>query len=245
MKKTVLITGASRGIGAAAAVYFAQNGFDVGINFLKEEKAAKNVLQQVTSLGRKGVLLQADVADPGQAAEMVERAASCLKGIGVLVNNAGVAKQSLFTDVTFEEWNRMFAVNVGGMFNTTASVVPLMVHEKQGAIVNVSSVWGICGASCEVHYSAAKAAVIGASKALAKELAPSNIRVNCVAPGVIETDMNSNLSPEDLECLKEETPLGKIGTALDAAKSIFFLASDTLAPFITGQVLSPNGGFII
>ncbi len=153
-------------------------------------------------MGRKGVLLQADVADPGQAAEMVERAAaSCLKGIGVLVNNAGVAKQSLFTDVTFEEWNRMFAVNVGGMFNTTASVVPLMVHEKQGAIVNVSSVWGICGASCEVHYSAAKAAVIGASKALAKELAPSNIRVNCVAPGVIETDMNSNLSPEDFEVL--------------------------------------------
>ena len=201
--------------------------------------------RQVTSLGRKGVLLQADVADPSQAAEMVERAASCFNGIGVLVNNAGVAKQSLFTDVTFEEWNRMFAVNVGGMFNTTASVVPLMVHEKQGAIVNVSSIWGICGASCEVHYSAAKAAVIGASKALAKELAPSNIRVNCVAPGVIDTDMNSNLLPEDLECLKEETPLGIIGTALDVAKSIFFLASDSLAPFITGQVLSPNGGFIM
>ena len=245
MKKTVLITGASRGIGAAAAIYFAQNGFDVGINFLKDETAAKKVLKQVTSLGRKGVLLQADVADPGQAAEMAQKAASFLNGVGILVNNAGVAKQSLFTDVSFDEWNRLFAVNVGGMFNTTASVVPLMVHEKQGSIVNVSSIWGICGASCEVHYSAAKAAVIGATKALAKELAPSNIRVNCVAPGVIDTDMNKNLSPEDLKCLVEETPLGKIGTARDVAKSIFYLASDSLASFLTGQVLSPNGGFLI
>ena len=245
MKKTVLITGASRGIGAATAVYFAKMGYDVGINYYKEEEAAQAVLEQVSLLGRKGVLLQADVASFAEADKMVQKAAASLNGIGVLVNNAGISKQALFTDVTFAEWNRMFAVNVGGMFNTTASVVPLMVHDKQGAIVNISSIWGICGASCEVHYSASKSAVIGATKALAKELAPSNIRVNCVAPGVIDTDMNKNLMPEDLENLKEETPLGKIGTALDVAKSIFFLASDELAPFITGQVISPNGGFVI
>lgn len=245
MKKTVLITGASRGIGAATAIYFAQKGYDVGINFNKSEASAQKILEQVTALGSNGVLLRADVAFPDEAAKMVHTAASVLGGIDVLVNNAGIAKQGLFTDVTFDEWNRMFAVNVGGMFNTTSAAVPLMVHEKQGAIVNVSSIWGICGASCEVHYSAAKASVIAATKALAKELAPSNIRVNCVAPGVIDTEMNQNLSHQDLEMLKEETPLGKIGKPSDIAKAIYFLASDELTPFITGQILSPNGGFVI
>lgn len=245
MKKTVLVTGASRGIGAATAVYFAQNGFDVGINFLKDETAAKAVCDKVTSLGRRAVLLQADIADPAEAAEMAKKAVSALGGIGVLVNNAGIAKQGLFTDITYEEWNRMFGVNVGGMFNTVAAVLPHMIHEKSGSIINVSSIWGLCGASCEVHYSASKAAVIGATKALAKELAPSNIRVNCVAPGVTDTDMNKNLSAEDMENLKEETPLGKIGRTKDVAKSIFFLASEDLSPFTTGQVLSPNGGFVI
>ena len=245
MKKTVLVTGASRGIGAATAVYFAQNGFDVGINFLKDETAAKAVCDKVTSLGRRAVLLQADIADPAEATEMAKKAVSALGGIGVLVNNAGIAKQGLFTDITYEEWNRMFGVNVGGMFNTVAAVLPHMIHEKSGSIINVSSIWGLCGASCEVHYSASKAAVIGATKALAKELAPSNIRVNCVAPGVTDTDMNKNLSAEDMENLKEETPLGKIGRTEDVAKSIFFLASEDLSPFTTGQVLSPNGGFVI
>lgn len=245
MKKTVLVTGASRGIGAATAVYFAQNGFDVGINFLKDETAAKAVCDKVTSLGRRAVLLQADIADPAEATEMAKKAVSALGGIGVLVNNAGIAKQGLFTDITYEEWNRMFGVNVGGMFNTVAAVLPHMIHEKSGSIINVSSIWGLCGASCEVHYSASKAAVIGATKALAKELAPSNIRVNCVAPGVTDTDMNKNLSTEDMENLKEETPLGKIGRTEDVAKSIFFLASEDLSPFTTGQVLSPNGGFVI
>lgn len=245
MKKTVLITGASRGIGAACAVYFAQNGYDVGINYIKNDEAAACVLNQVVSAGRRAVLLKADVSDPAAAGQMVLDAQRVLGSVDVLVNNAGIAKQKLFTDMSFEEWNRMFAVNVGGMFNVVSAVLPQMVHKKRGSIVNVSSVWGICGASCEVHYSASKAAVIGATKALAKELAPSCIRVNCVAPGVIDTDMNQNLSPEDLEALKDETPLGKIGHAMEIAKSIFFLASEELSSFTTGQVLSPNGGFVI
>lgn len=245
MKKTVLITGASRGIGAATAVYFAKNGYDVGINYVKNDNMAKKVFDEIESLGGKCILLKADISNPDSASEMVKKASFDLGKIDVLINNAGISKQALFTDVTYDEWNKLFAVNIGGMFNTISAVLPQMIHEKNGSIVNISSIWGICGASCEVHYSASKAAVIGATKALAKELAPSNIRVNCVAPGVIDTDMNSNLSHEDFENLKEETPLGKIGLSEDVAKAIFFLASNELSPFTTGQILSPNGGFII
>ncbi|MBO5929930.1 MAG: 3-oxoacyl-ACP reductase FabG, partial [Clostridia bacterium] len=242
---TVLITGASRGIGAETAVYFAKMGYDVAINFKKDEISAKKVLEKVENLGRKGLLLKADVSDQEAVIKMVANATHFLGTIDVLVNNAGIAKQALFTDVTEAEWNRLFSVNVGGMFHTISAVLPQMLHRKEGAIVNVSSVWGICGASCEVHYSASKAAIIGATKALALELAPSNIRINCVAPGVIDTEMNHNLSLEDLENLKAETPLGKIGTPEDIAKAIYFLAENDLSSFITGQVLSPNGGFVI
>jgi len=245
MKKTVLITGGSRGIGAATAIYFAKCGFDVAINYLSRTEDAQNVYDAVTALGRRAALLKADIANPEEATKMVQAAKDALGTIGVLVNNAGIAKQALFTDVTYEEWNRLFSVNVGGMLNVTRAALPYMLHEKNGAIINLSSVWGICGASCEVHYSAAKAAIIGATKALAKELAPSNIRVNCVAPGVIDTEMNAQLTEEDIAQLKEETPLGKIGTAEDVAKTIYFLASDELSPFTTGQIISPNGGFLI
>ncbi len=245
MKKTVLITGASRGIGAATAIYFAKMGYDVAINFLKDEVSAKKVLNEVEALGRKGLLLKADVADQTAVTKMVADATQIFGKIDVLVNNAGIAKQALFTDVTEEEWNRLFSVNVGGMFHTISAVLPQMVHRKEGAIVNVSSIWGICGASCEVHYSASKAAIIGATKALAQELAPSNIRVNCIAPGVVDTEMNHNLSQEDLDNLKQETPLGRLGTPEDIAKAIYFLADNQWSSFITGQTLSPNGGFII
>ena len=245
MNKTVLITGASRGIGAETAVLFAKNGYDVGINYLNNDDAAKSVLERVEKEGARGFLLKADVSDPNEAKKMVDEAINKLGSIDVLINNAGVSKQALFTDVTYDEWNRLFAVNVGGMFNVTASVLPQMIQKKSGSIVNISSMWGLSGASCEVHYSASKSAVIGATKALAKELAPSNIRVNCVAPGAVDTDMNNNLTEEDLELLKEETPLGKIAKAEEIAKAIYFLASDELSPFTTGQILSPNGGLVI
>ncbi len=245
MNKTVLITGASRGIGAQTALYFAEQGYDVAINYLVNIEKAKEVAAKIEHLGRRACLAQADVADPVSVNEMVQNITKTLGSINVLVNNAAIAKQALFTDVSFEEWNRMAAVNIGGMMNVTKAVLPQMISRKSGSIVNVSSIWGICGASCEVHYSATKAAVIGATKALAQELAPSNIRVNCVAPGLVDTEMNQNLSAEDLEGFKNETPLGKIGTPEDIAKSIFFLASEEHSPFTTGQILSPNGGFVI
>lgn len=245
MKKTVLITGASRGIGAACARYFAEHGFDVAINYIANDAAAKKVAQDVENLGRRALLVKADVADYKAVSEAVEKVNKELGVIDVLINNAAIAKQALFTDMTLEEEERIFSVNVGGMLHCIRAVLPQMIHEKRGSIVNVSSIWGIQGASCEVQYSASKAAVIGATKALAQELAPSNIRVNCVAPGIIDTDMNKALSAEDLKNLKEETPLGVLGTPTDIAKSIYFLASDELSPFTTGQILSPNGGFVI
>ncbi len=245
MKNIVLITGASRGIGAKTAIYFAEQGFDVAINFEKNETAAKEVAEKIESFGRRALLVQGDVSNPDVAKRIAETVQKELGTIGVLVNNAGISKQALFTDITPEEASRIYEVNVGGMFYMTSAVLPQMIHEKSGSIINVSSIWGLCGASCEVHYSASKAAVIGATKALAKELAPSNIRVNCVAPGVIQTDMNAHLSKEDMEILKDETPLGKIGTPEDVAKAIFFLASDEFSSFTTGQILSPNGGFFI
>lgn len=245
MKKTVLITGASRGIGADTAIYFAKCGFDVGINYLNNDKKAKEVYNAILSLGQKAFLYKCDVSDSKAVTEMIAKATDDLGGIGVLVNNAGIAEQKLFSDISKSDWDKMFSVNVGGMYNTISACLPQMIHEKCGSIVNVSSMWGLVGASCEVHYSASKSAVIGMTRALAKELAPSSIRVNCVAPGVIDTEMNKNLTPEDIESLKEETPLGKIGTAEDIAKSIYFLASDELSPFTTGQILSVNGGFVI
>ena len=245
MNKVVLITGASRGIGAETAIYFAKQGFDVAINFEKNETAAKKVAERIISLGKRAILAQGDVSNPEIAKSIIEITQKELGTIHVLVNNAAISRQALFTDVTPKEASRIYEVNVGGMFNMISAILPQMIHEKNGSIVNISSIWGICGASCEVHYSASKAAVIGATKALAQELAPSNIRVNCVAPGVIQTDMNAHLSAEDIENLKAETPLGKIGTPEDIAKAIFFLASDEFSSFTTGQVLSPNGGFLI
>ena len=162
----------------------------------------------------------------------------------LLVNNAGIAQQKLFTDVTEEEWDRIFAVNVKGLYTCCRAVVPHMVRRHAGSIINVSSIWGEVGASCEVPYSASKAAVIGFTKALAKELGPSGIRVNCVSPGVIATEMNAALDPETLDALREETPLGTIGTPEDAARAILWLAGEDSA-FVTGQVLGVNGGFVI
>lgn len=175
---------------------------------------------------------------------MVSDIEKSLGSVGVLVNNAGIAEQALFSDISEEMWDRMFAVNVKGAYNCAQAVLPSMIHEKRGRIVNISSMWGISGASCEVHYSASKAAVIGFTRALAKELGPSGITVNCIAPGVIATEMNGRLSPETMAELKENTPLNRIGVPEDIAEAILFLASDRAA-FITGQTLSVDGGFIL
>lgn len=241
---TVLITGASRGIGAATARLFAQKGWDVAINYHKSEAAAQALAAELTALGVRACAIRADVSDPAQAASLVEQAADTLGGLDALVCNAGIAlPQQLVTDTTDEQWREVFAANVDGMFYTVRAAVPHFVRQKRGSIVTVSSVWGVTGGSCEVAYSASKGAVISMTRALAKELGPSGITVNCVAPGVIDTDMNAHLDADSLEQLCRETPLERIGTAEDVAKAVFFLTCD--ASFVTGQILQPNGGIQI
>ena len=242
--KTVLITGASRGIGRATARMFAQNGYDVGVHYHRSEGEAASLVRELAGYGVKAVPLQADVADYAQVERMTEAAQRELGGIGVLVNNAGIASQKLLTDVTPEEWRRMMGVHLDGAFYCCRQVIPEMVRRQDGVILNVSSMWGITGGSCEVPYSAAKAGLIGLTKALAKELGPSHIRVNGVAPGVIDTDMCAGLSEETRRQLREEAPLGCLGTPEDVARALYFLASPE-ASFITGQILGVNGGMVI
>lgn len=240
MKQTVLITGASRGIGAAAARLFAAQGYRVAICCHTQMEKAEELAASLPD----AAAFTADIAKGTDVVRMVDAVHSRFGEIHVLVNNAGIAMQKLFTDTTAADWNRIFDVNVTGIFYACRAVLPEMIRRKSGRIVNVSSMWGVTGASCEVAYSASKAAVIGLTKALAKEVGLSGITVNCVAPGVIDTEMNANLSAEDRAVLCDETPLARIGTAQEAAQAILFLASDR-ASFVTGQVLGVNGGIVI
>lgn len=238
MNKTVLITGASRGIGYSTAQLFAVNGWNTAVNYL-------HTLEPVMALAKQygNVLpVQADVSKRDEVERMTEQVMRTFGKIDLLVNNAGIAQQKLFTDITDDDWEQMFDVNVKSVFYCCQAVLPGMIARKSGKIINISSVWGEKGASCEVHYSASKAAVIGLTKALAKEEGLSGITVNCVTPGVIDTDMNGHLDEETLSSLQEETPLGRLGTPQDVAQMIYFLASDA-ADFITGQVIGVNGGF--
>ncbi len=244
MGQTVLVTGASRGIGRDIARLFAERGFSVAINYNENQEAAESLLKELINADCKAMIVQADVSQKDQVDNMLHIISKSFGDIDILINNAGVAKQQLFTDISPEEWDRMFEVNVKGMYLCTKAVLPSMIRKQCGKIINISSIWGLTGASCEVLYSATKAAVIGMTKALAKELGPSNIQVNCVAPGVIATDMNSQLDEADLQELKDQTPLGVIGKGTDIAETVFFLSAGK-ADFITGQVISPNGGFLI
>ena len=237
--KTVLITGASRGIGAACARKFAAEGCRVAINYSQSRQQAEALAEE---LG--GIAVQADVADPVQVQKMVDTVLDKFCQLDILVCNAGVSHVGLLSDMTDAEWRRLFAVNVDGVFHCCRAVIPHFVHRKCGRIVTVSSMWGQVGASCEAAYSASKAAVIGLTRALAKELGPSGISANCVAPGVIDTDMNRALSAQDLEALKEETPLERIGTAAQVADAVWFFSGGQ-SDFITGQVLGVNGGLVI
>ncbi len=244
MAKTVLITGAATGIGRETARRFAAEGYSVAVHYHKSEAAAKALIEELKARHASAVPIQADLRDSAAAEAMIEKACRAFGRIDILVNNAGMAQQKLFTDISSREWDEMFDVNVKSIYRCCQAVLPGMISRKSGSIVNVSSIWGVTGASCEVHYSAAKAAVIGFTRALAKELGPSNIRVNCVAPGVIDTAMNAHLDEATKAALKEETPLGVIGTPRDVAEAILYLASDKAA-FVTGQVLGVNGGMVI
>lgn len=244
MNPSALITGSSRGIGRAAALELARAGWPVCVNYLEHREAAEDLVDHLRSQGLRAMSFRADVSDRSAVEEMVRAAEDELGPVELLVNNAGVAGQCLFQDVSDEMWNRYLGVNLGGARNAIQAVLPHMISEKRGCIVNISSIWGLRGASCEVVYACTKAALIGLTRSLALELAPSNIRVNCVAPGVIDTEMNAHLSPDDLSALAEETPLGRVGAPEEAAAAIAFLASDE-ASFLTGQVVCPNGGFVI
>lgn len=242
--KTVLITGASRGIGAETARLFAQKGWAVAVNYRNSREAAEELVSEIRKNGGTALAIPADVGDPEQVEALFQTAERELGQIEALVNNAGIAQQKLFTDLTDQDWDELFRVDVKGVFLCCRRALPAMIRRHRGVIVNISSMWGQVGASCEVHYSAAKAAVIGLTRALAKEVGPSGIRVNCIAPGVIRTEMNGNLTPETLEALKEETPLELLGDPADVAKAAWFLTSEDSA-FITGQVLGVNGGMVI
>ena len=243
MKQVALVTGASRGIGRAVAARLARAGYAVGVNYHERRDKADELVAELTAVGCEAIAVQADVAARAEVDAMVRRVADAFGPVTLLVNNAGVAGQALFQDVTDEMWERYFAVNLNGMRHTIQAVLPSMLHEKSGCIVNISSIWGQHGASCEVTYSCTKHAIIGLTRSLAMELAPSGIRVNCVAPGVIDTDMVKVLGDDTLRDLAEQTPLGRLGTPEDVAAAVAFLASDE-AGFITGQVLTADGGFI-
>lgn len=244
MSKVVLITGASRGIGRAEAEKFAREGYQVIANYHNSKERMEQFAQQMAEQGLSVIPMQADVSDEVQVKRMVEEILSQFGHIDVLICNAGIARQGLFTDFTSDQWHNMMAVNLDSVFYCCKEVLPSMIRRQKGSIITTSSIWGISGASCEVPYSASKAAVIGLTKALAKEVGPSGIRVNCIAPGVIDTEMNGNLAAEVMEELKEETPLCQIGTPQQVADCAFFLAEEG-ASFLTGQVISPNGGFLI
>ena len=243
MKKVALITGSSRGIGRAEAIALARDGYAVCVNCVEREDKAQELAAQLRSEGCEAMWYKADVADAAAVKQMVAEVEKTLGAVTLLVNNAGIAKQCLFQDMTEDYWKRIFDVNLNGAFNTIQAVLPHMLHEHSGCIINTSSIWGQHGASCEVAYSATKHAIIGLTRSLAQELAPTNIRVNCVAPGVINTDMVQVLGRETLDALAEDTPVGRLGRPEDIAAVVSFLASDA-ASFITGQVIPSDGGFI-
>lgn len=239
MIKTVFITGGSRGIGAATVRAFAAEGYNVAFTY-KNSKDKAEVLAKETG----ALAINADSSKHGEITDAIKQAESRFSKIDVLINNAGISKTGLVTDLSVAELEEIFNVNTLGAFHAVRAVLPSMIRAKSGVIINVSSIWGMVGASCEVAYSASKAALIGMTKALAKEVGPSGIRVNCIAPGVIDTEMNAEFSQADIAALCDETPLERIGTPEEIANMIVYLSSDS-ASFITGQVISPNGGLVI
>lgn len=243
MKKCALITGASGGIGSEIALRLAKDGFCIAACYYTDENGINELRKKLDGVNAQYKLYKADVSDFKKIKDVFTDAAETFGGVSVLVNNAGIAQQKLFTDITQEDFDRITAVNFKGVFNCCQCAVPFMINQKSGKIINVSSMWGIYGASCETVYSATKAAVIGLTKSLARELAPSNIQVNCVAPGAIDTKMNNNLSQKDKEDFANEIPMGRFGTACEIAGVVSFLAGKD-SDYVTAQVITADGGLI-
>ncbi len=239
---TAIVTGGAKGIGKAIVEELAKNGINVVINYNKSKQAAKDLRQELTQDGCNVEIYKADVSKREEAKKLVSFAKEKFGEIDILINNAGIDKWQLFTDITDEDWDEIISCNLNSAFYMTQEVVKDMIHNKKGTIINISSIWGITGASCEVAYSVSKAGMDGLTKALAKELAPSGIRVNSIAPGAIMTDMNKNLTNEEIEEVNNQIPLGRFGTPQEVAKCAKWLVEDS---YTTGQIISPNGGWVI
>ena len=242
MCKVAIVTGASRGIGREIAKTLAKEGINVIANYNKSKEKAIELQKELKNENIDIDIFKADVSRREEAKALVEYTLNKYRKVDILVNNAGIAEFREFTKITDEDWNKMININLNSVFIMSQEVIENMIHNKNGCIINISSIWGNVGSSCEVHYSTAKAGINGMTKALAKELGPSNIRVNAIAPGIINTEMNNNISKEQIEIIKEETPLGRVGKPEDIAKCVKWLIEDN---FTTGQVISPNGGWII
>lgn len=240
MKKVILITGAARGIGRGMVEELSKNReYIIIANYNKSEEEAIKLKERI---GENIEIYKADVTNKIEIEDMINYIIDKYGKIDVLINNAGISQIKMFNDITEQDWNNMITTNLTSAFFTTKAVISNMIHNKNGCIINISSIWGMVGASCEVAYSVSKAGIDGLTKSLAKELAPSGIRVNSIAPGAIMTDMNSNLTQEEIEEVNEQIPLGKFGKPEDIAKCAMWLIEDN---YTTGQIISPNGGWVI
>ena len=242
MKKVVIVTGGSNGIGKYIVEELSKKGYNVILNYYKSENNAKKIQDDLRKIGIEMDIFKADVSKREEVKKLVEYVLNKYKNIDILINNAGISQTKLFTDITDEDWNKMLNTNLNSVFYMTQEVLPNMIHNKNGCIINISSIWGMVGASCEVHYAVSKAGIDAMTKSLAKELGPSNIRVNSIAPGIIETNMISNLNKEELNNIKQEIPLEKIGKPENISKCVNWLIEDE---YTTGQVISINGGWVV
>lgn len=238
----VLVTGGSKGIGAATVKYLAENGYQVILNYNKSENSANEIKKELKEKNINIDIIKADVSNKEEIDLMINEIIKKYHKIDALINNAGISQEKPFLDLNDDEWNNIMNINLNSVYYCTKAVLPHMLNKKDGCIINISSIWGVTGASCEVAYSTTKAAIDGLTKSLAKEMGPSNIRINSIAPGIIDTDMNKNLSKEDIKNIKEEIPLNKIGRPEDIAKCVKWLIEDN---YTTGQVININGGWYI
>lgn len=241
MQEVAVITGASRGIGRACAIELAKKNVKVIANYNKSKEKAEELKRELAEQGIEIDIFKCDVSKREEVKEMINFVLNKYGKIDILINNAGIAQEKLFTDLTDEDIDKMIDVNLKSVFYVTQETIKDMIHRQEGCIINISSVWGITGGSCEVHYSATKAGIIGMTKALAKEVGLSNIRVNAIAPGAIDTDMNKNLNQLEIEDLEKEIPLKRMGTPKDIASAVYMLIRN---PYITGQVIKVDGGWI-